>query len=438
MTLDDFERSLAEEKRAKDVSESTGSGSRKRRKHHHYHHHHHRRCRDEEDNEDQRSKLSERSYEDKSEVRNSFGSGTIPLGKGEDEWVEKSDPASNSNVELNIHEGPGRPNGLMRDAWMVEQSASGIEYIHKDMKVPSTSSKAKSPKADFELKIHDTELNKHHLQDLADGKDVPNDVAKQPAQHSVDYVFGDSGAQWRMTKLKAIYRRAEESGADVDDIATEQYGDMRAFDDAREEEIELGRRETYGEGYVGKEKPSGELFEERKLESGIRRDREQSDHAEDVDQDPPREMETEPAPRPTVQLDQSALNRLKAQLMKAKLNGPPYAVRLESEYNEALRQFPSDPKPHTVVLGAMDNRMLAGGQRGEIKPVDTKRGRERGLVGENEDMSIQDMVREERRTRNQTGGDSQRFAERIAKDTKFDVSFESACLCRLLLKTLTE
>jgi len=76
-------------------------------------------------------------------------------------------------------------------------------------------------------------------------------------------------------------------------------------------------------------------------------------------------------------------------------------------------------EPEVVVLGKMENRMLAG-TRGEVKAIDNKRGRERGLVEENEDMSIEDMVREERRTRGQAGGEGQRFAERIAKDVKFD------------------
>ncbi|KAK6836606.1 Pre-mRNA-splicing factor [Apiospora arundinis] len=67
----------------------------------------------------------------------------------------------------------------------------------------------------------------------------------------------------------------------------------------------------------------------------------------------------------------------------------------------------------------MDNRMLAG-TRAEAKAIDTKRGRERGLVEENTEMTIEDMVREERRTRGQTGGEGLRLAERIAKDGKFD------------------
>ena len=37
-------------------------------------------------------------------------------------------------------------------------------------------------------------------------------------------------------------------------------------------------------------------------------------------------------------------------------------------------------------------------------------------------MSIDDMVREERRTKGRPGGSGRQMAERIAKDGKFDVS----------------
>ena len=118
--------------------------------------------------------------------------------------------------------------------------------------------------------------------------------------------------------------------------------------------------------------------------------------------------------------DQTALNRLKAQLLKAKLRGGSEVTRLEEEYNTALASFASQKQQDVVILGAMDNRMLAGDRRGEVKHVENKRGRERGLVEENEDMTIEDMVRAERRTKGQAGGDGRRFAERIAKDGKFD------------------
>ena len=304
---------------------------------------------------------------------------------------------------------------------MEEPSGLDIDYTQKGVAQPSEPIEIRSKKADFELKIHENELNKHHLQNLADGEEIPKELAEEPSKHEVDYYFGDSGSQWRMTKLKGVYRRAEEIGRSVDDVAEEQFGDLRAFDDAREEQIELERRITYGEGYVRKEKPSGELFEERKLKLGLRSDKLSPIGDRSSDADHPREANAGESATTAVPLNQTDLNRLKAQMLKAKIRGSSDAATLEARYNDAMTDFENHKQPDVVVLGAMDNRMLAGSRKGEVISIDNKRGRERGLVEENEDMSIDDMVKQERRTRNQAGGDSQRFAERIAKDAKFDV-----------------
>jgi hypothetical protein len=294
---------------------------------------------------------------------------------------------------------------------MEAPSALDFDYTQKGAK-KIVQSPPKKP--DYDLKIHKNELN-HHLQDLAQGKKLEDIEDEQ----EVEYTFGDSGSQWRMTKLNAVYTQAEGSGRPVEEIAIERFGSLREFDDAREEQIEVDRRKLYGEGYVGKEKPSGELYQERKLDLGIRRSLEQERESSEL---PPQGtiMEEEPSLATTVVLDLTTLNRMKAQLMKAKLKNSPDAGRLEKEYNEAMANFSNNPSdPGVVVLGKMDNRMLAG-TRGEVKAIDNKRGRERGLVEENEDMSIEDMVREERRTRGQAGGEGMRAAERIAKDAKFD------------------
>jgi hypothetical protein len=305
---------------------------------------------------------------------------------------------------------------------MEAPSALDVEYVHR----PDNAQKEDKPKmlsADYELKIHNKELN-HHLRDLADGKTV-EDIEDEPAQHEVDYTFGDSGSQWRMTKLKGVYREAEESGRPVDEIATERFGDLRSFDDAREEETEIERRKTYGKSYVGKDKPSGELFQERKLQHGVKRgplehvrDPEQELHAEGQG----KKMDTVPPPNTTRPLDMTALNRMKAQMMKAKLKGGPQAAELEEKYNAAAAAMSNRKESDVVVLGVMENRMLAG-SRNEVRSIDTKRGRERGQVEANEDMTIEDMVREERKTRGQAGGEGQRLAERIGRDAKFEVCY---------------
>ncbi|RHZ68575.1 putative cell cycle control protein (Cwf19) [Aspergillus thermomutatus] len=322
-------------------------------------------------------------------------------------------------------EGREEPSQLKRDAWMEAPSALDVDYVHRrDTTRLEEEPKAKMLQADFELKIHDRELNQH-LRDLKDGKELA-ELEEKPAQHEVDYTFGDAGSQWRMTKLRAVYREAEESGKSVEEVAIERFGDLRSFDDAREEEAELDRRARYGEGYVGKEKPSGELFQERKLEQGIHRER--HEHVRDPEQElaargQGRKIDTVPPSGATQHLDLTALNRLKAQMMKAKLKGSAEAAELEERYNAAAAAMANRKESDVVVLGVMENRMLAG-QRNEVKPVENRRGRERGQLEENEDMTIEDMVREERRTRDQFGGDGRRLAERIARDSKFENDLE--------------
>ncbi len=304
---------------------------------------------------------------------------------------------------------------------MEAPTALDIDYVQRRKPLPSPP-KASSIGADLELKIHKKELN-HHLRDLPNAT-PEGDALEVPTQHEVSYTFGDAGSRWRMTKLKQTYRQAEDSGRSVEDIALERYGDLREFDDAREEEVELERRQTYGADYVGKEKPSGELFQERKMAASIRR----SPEAKNPSNGGPTSEQGTVLPTETPQtctepLNQTSLNKLKAQLLKAQLRKDPQAAKLEEEYNLAVASN-SNRTPNIVVLGAMDNRMLSSAPRNEAKPVTNRRGRERGQLEENEDMTIEDMVREERRTRNQTGGESHRFAERIAKDGGYSNDLE--------------
>jgi hypothetical protein len=304
---------------------------------------------------------------------------------------------------------------LKRDTWMESPSALDIDYTQKGLKKAAASKILTSTIAEPGLKVHKKKINLLQ-QGPSNDHASKNPESDQNGRHVIDYSFGDSGSSWRMTQLKAVYRIAEETGRDRDDVAEERYGNLEAFDNAREERNELDRREMYGRGYVGKEKPSGELFTERKsnINESSKPNRDESP--------PDAELYTTSSISTAPRLSQTELNRLKAQLMKATLKNSTNVAQLEKEYNAAAKNFQVNGEPDVVVLDTMANRMLVGGRQGEVKSIDSKRGRERGLVEENEDMSIEDMVREERRTRGQAGGEGQRFAERIAKDVKFDVS----------------
>lgn len=425
MALEDFEKSLADGKNEEEKAKSSHKyeQSRKHHRHHRQHHndgedHRHKRRRSTSEYDNDREHASRKKPP---RNRRELTDRMVSQGEGETE-----DPATWSLTKNNGHPPTLDQIGeTKRDSWMEQPSGLDIEYTQKGVKKPSEPIRSRRLKADFELKIHENELNKHHLKNLADGKEIPGDVIEEHVIHKVDYVFGDPGAQWRMSKLNRVYRQAEETGRSVDEMAEKQFGSLRAFDDAREEQIELERRDTYGEGYVGKEKPTGELFDERKLDVGLQNEDSGSRHDGPDVQDLPREVDSEEPATTAVPMNQTALNRLKAQMLKAKVRGLSIAAVLEAEYNNAMATFANSKQPDVVVLGAIDNRMLAGSREGEVKRINNKRGRERGLLEDDEDMSIEDMARQERRSRNQAGGDGQRFAERIAKDAKFDVYISS-------------
>lgn len=431
--LEEFEKSLAAEKEARDKESSK---DRDRHRNHHQKSRHHRSRDDEEDrhrhhrsrdddNDGHRNKRRHNDEDDREDDERRHRHRRDRDERGEGDRRKRHEKISDPKADLPLpdEETPKTdqleaPKPSKRDSWMTAPDAMDFDYTQRGAKKVDLASIGGGAQETLELKIHKNELN-HHLHDIKEDKIRAIEEDKD-SDNEVDYTFGDNGAQWRMTKLKAVYREAEESKRTIEEVAIERLGSLRQFDNAREEETELERRKLYGKGYVGKDKPSGELYQERKMKLGIRREHEDRD-----DYSPARDLpqgqimqEQQAAAKPVAQVDQTQLNRMKAQLMKAKLKGSPNVSQLEKEYNEAAAGL-LNKGPEVIVLGEMENRLLAG-TRGEVVPIENKRGRERGLVKENEDMSIEDMVREERRTRGQAGGEGRKFAERIAKDMKFE------------------
>lgn len=446
MTLEDFEKSLLESRELQgddNLKNRREEKNKKRRKLHHHMDHH------TDSDEQHRSERSRQSRDASKYEREGSNLLVHEEKKGRIDGYGIQPQEDDGFTNKTAHESKlARSSsvlhysGFKRDSWMEAPSGGDVEYRQKC--VPNSAehvSTSGSLKADFQLKIHENELNKHHLKGLTEGRYTTTDYTVTESTGSghhdeVDYTFGDEGAQWRMTKLKAVYRQAEDSSRPVEVIAIERYGALKAFDDAREEQIELDRRETYGDGYVIKKKPSGKLSQDRakeeeregrtqnrSVEPPLKVGKPRNKHA---DSSHDSDISCQSLQLATRRFDHTALNRLKAQLLKARLRGTPNVPTLEAEYAQAMDSFSSQPGAGMVVLGAMENIMLTGRRQGEVITINTKRGRERGLVRDNEDMSIEDMVKEERRTRNQAGGDGKRFAERIAKDGKFDVNSKTS------------
>ncbi|PKS06721.1 hypothetical protein jhhlp_006795 [Lomentospora prolificans] len=437
--LAEFEKSLAAEKAEKDRDD------RKRRKHRHEREdrdkdrdrdgegrHRHRSHRHDDDNErdSHRHKRSrhddghkssrhgahrehrEHRDRDRNRDRDHEHRSSRDHRRGEDGSRSSKDKASQEESQDRAKSAT-----IERDSWMMAPSALDIDYVHRHNKDPPPS----PPKKEPERVLHHRELNQG-LRDYAyESDDQDGETIKEI---SVNYKFGDNGSQWRMMKLQTVYSTAERDGVSVEDVAQERYGSLQEFDIAREEREELDRRKLYGDGYAVKEGPTGELYMARmakeKKDGPARRTASFAPVREQVE--PAGTVVDEVHRAPAATMDQTALNRLRAQMMKAKLRGAPEAEKLEEEYNQAAAAF-VETGPKTVALGAMENRMLAG-PRGEVKSIETKRGRERGTVEENDEMTIEQMVQEERRTKNQAGGEGMRLAERIAKDSRFDNDLE--------------
>jgi hypothetical protein len=403
MTLEDFEKSLVDRKGGNkgDLLAPRSERYKSREKHHRHHHttgddrHRHKRSRHSKDSHEHAIKRH----------RN-----PSPVKKVDvcDDQPIKDDEVGKNLRDSTLQE--PRPQ-LKRDSWMEVPSKPDYRFFQN-----RSAKYLEVGKEDIDSGISAFEPNQYHQTHGAD------DTIHEHANYTINYIFGDAGAQWRMTKLKAVFREAEESRRPIDDVALERFGDLRAFDDAREEQIELGRRETYGKGYAWKEKPSGELYRERQRDTDVKTPNSVTpEDGQLLERGSLKPEGTRLSPKTNLPMDQTALNRLKAQMMKAKLKSLPNACDLEAEFNKAMASFERFQEPDTVVLDAMENRLFTGGRKGEVNDVNTKRGRGRRLVEENEDMSIEAMIKEERRTRNEAGGDGRRFAERIAKDGKFDV-----------------
>ena len=447
MALEDFERELAQEK-SRETQEhrhrKRDDNDERRHKHRHHHRsqrhrddsedrerrHRHKRHRDQDDDGERRHRKRRRSAEEDAPPKKKVDEDVKVFDSepedDEDEWVEKEAAAAPPEEDiLDQRDQALNAKKVHRDTWMTDPAALDVEYV-QSRKPKAPPSQFVGAKGDHEFKVHESEVNRH-LKDLEkDFEESDHDetaateaVKDEPAQHEVSYTFGDSGSSWRMTKLRAVYRKAEESKRTVDEVASETYGDLRSFDDAREEERELDRRKMYGNDFVGLEKPSGEFFQERKMKAGLRR--ESSPHNDDrqdvMNMKQGESMEEAGSAARTAPLDTTGLNKLKAQLMKARLRNDPKAAQLEQEYKLAEEASLANAKQSdVVVLNNMEQRQLAGGREGEVKAITNKRGRGRGLVEENEDMSIEDMVKQERRSK---VGSGREFADRIAKDSRF-------------------
>ncbi|EIN12832.1 hypothetical protein PUNSTDRAFT_82258 [Punctularia strigosozonata HHB-11173 SS5] len=84
-------------------------------------------------------------------------------------------------------------------------------------------------------KISSRELNTQ----LVEGKPLDQYTAPTPSKSTP----GGPGSQWRMMRLRRVYETAEEEGKSVEEVALERFGNLDAFEEAKEERRILDERE---------------------------------------------------------------------------------------------------------------------------------------------------------------------------------------------------
>lgn len=230
--LQEFEKALAAEKAA----EVAAQASKERKHHHHHHKSRHHRSRHDEDNEDRHRHKRRRSAEPDEEDLERRHRRSRRSEDGDERDRERrhrkktSEKISDPKADLPIPNDERAPSPAeqsskhKRDSWMTAPSSLDIDYIQKPVQ-PKPEEKVGAKKADYNLKIHKNELNTH-LQDLTTGKSLeePGDDKEE-----VNYTFGDEGAQWRMTKLNAVYKQAEDSGKSVEEVALSVSHKLSSF-----------------------------------------------------------------------------------------------------------------------------------------------------------------------------------------------------------------
>ncbi|KTW26996.1 hypothetical protein T552_02487 [Pneumocystis carinii B80] len=209
-----------------------------------------------------------------------------------------------------------------------------------------------------------------------------NIVQESFKKSTPSYTIGDAGSSWRMMKLQKIYEIASETGKSVDEVALERYGSLEAFDEAREEREELDRRKKYG---PSKEKVVGSLYKQRLSLNAL-------DHKQD--------SKSNLSLSDSGIITHSSLNKMQAEIIKMRMRNDPNVSELQRQYEIAVSMFESQNVEKDSIPSNMNKKLSS-----TIDP---------------NNMTIEDMVKEEKMTRNQSYKRQYReMADQIIKNRDF-------------------
>jgi len=336
----------------------------------------------------------------------------------EDMWEERpQEPPPNTATSKEAETAPPTTK-VERQAWMMGDPPNNDDNDKQDPFTSFLGGAAKQKKTTDPPKPQGLVLSSRELNtSLLDPPPPPPSAAPAAPEDKYippNYVIGDDGSSWRMMKLKNIYKASKETLRPVEDVALERLGSLQAFDEAREEEQELERRKRdfRGDG-VKKVKLTGELWISRLEGEERRRKRKEDRKRREQELYPPQKASrvtassthTEPQNGSAALVTQTDLNKLQAELLRAEMTASPSLPKLQAQYSALVQTFNTQSHAPEIVLLPSSHSALLPHLSRETSKSET-------------DLTIEDMVREERSTKRlQT-------VDRIARDRKYQDNLE--------------
>ncbi|TPX64624.1 hypothetical protein SpCBS45565_g05766 [Spizellomyces sp. 'palustris'] len=316
-----------------------------------------------------RSKRSKRGKSD-GDVSPSPGSGSDSDGSEIEQWVEKpaavqspksiTKPASRESSS----EAPKPVQEIVRDNWMMAPG-EGFDFTQMGGQSEPRKREADIKREEEEKRRQEIRARRELNPYLKDGgAGVPTDESSSTKSAGTrTYEFGDSGANWRMVKLKRALEIANQEGKSVEEVAIERYGSLDAYEEAQAERDFLDKRRSGDrKDEFGRDIPYRPTFRktapfQRPGEGSFTKRPAEESHSEERALKRAKPASSTPsrssAPRiPSVNvvvpsqsglddgpiLSNDELNKLNANVLKAKLMGHPEAAELEAEYNRQRKR----------------------------------------------------------------------------------------------------
>ncbi|KAI7858632.1 CwfJ C-terminus 1-domain-containing protein-like protein [Circinella umbellata] len=312
-----------------------------------------------------------------------------------------------------------------------------------------------------EPKISDRELNPH----LKAGLTVEQYPVSENKKREIK--FGDAGSKWRMTKLKRVMEQAEDEERTVEEVGIERYGSLeklnealaeRDFLDGKNRSRSSSRRDSPSSStskrtiYAQTDTTSKSFQRPEPRRSN--NDNNKSTSLDEFGREVKRRKKSGDTSSPLIItqhqmpaafssaepiLTRDQLNKLNAEVLKAKLMGKDNAEELEKEYEKqrilfeaqetdgkSVKILPTvDSEGRFYDYALTNDKTISSDRKGKNKERfqhthDPKTG-ERLRYGTTDDtMSLMDMVRQEKAGSRTTSNMDLEFANKIMTDSSYE------------------